>query len=140
MKGIKSKMPVVYDSRSNKSDIVFIVAEKFHYDLSTDKYHFEINDKIEVDVEELGIDNTTESIIRNTVKKKITINSKIFYMDKSEINTLFTNLNNPIEVNEDFTLDFKNLIINGLLYITVNDPIYLKTDGNLTVSSDWEIY
>jgi hypothetical protein len=112
---IISKVPLVYDNRSNKSGIIVVEITSFVKEPSQQKYVAMVVDYCK---EDYGL---------------VEINRKTVDYTKASIDFLFTTLNTPIGLTDSYFDKTSNLLRDGLLLETQMNPVYEST--NL----DWEI-
>jgi len=104
---IKSTVPLRYN-RDKTKDIVYITIDKWLYEASTKSYIALIIDYVKV----------------NDTFVEIERKNKPF--SKESVDNLFTVLNNPIEIGENYTDEMSSLFTNALLLVTQTD---LNDDG-----------
>lgn len=125
MARIKSNVPLVYNSRKQTSGIIVVEISEWKYELNNGRYVAIVSDYLS---EMVSIDGQLEPVEQLTF-----LRSKNVFYPKEQINALFLVLNNPIEVNEQYSDEMGNLISMALLYVTQQDPIYGSTAEN------WEL-
>lgn len=118
---IKSIKPMVHDPRLQTTDTIYICIKSWNYDTSTSKYNAIITDYVKVG---------------NVYKS---INEKNKQLEKAEVDTLFTTLNNSILPTESYSTEMDKLLTMALLIDTKNNLL----EGGKTVyggePNDWEI-
>lgn len=118
---IRSKIALNYDSRSQKSDTIYIAIRRWTYDQVSFIYNAEIVDYVTQDGQYLEI------------------NKKFKSFTKPEIDGLFTALNNSILPSESYSEEMDGLLTIGLLLDTQNN---LLSDGKTVYGGspqNWEI-
>jgi hypothetical protein len=118
---IKSIKPLLYDTRVQASDTVYIAIRKWVYNTDSRKFSADITDYIKVDNKYKSINNK----------------SKVFTVD--EINALFTSLNNSILTTELYSSEFDKLLLQALLLDTRTN---LLSDGKTVYGgnpADWTV-
>ena len=118
---IKSNIPLMIDTRSQVKDTVYISIDQWVYSSKSQKYVAIVVDY----VKEAG-----------TFKE---INKKVKSFSKEEVNGLFTMLNNPITIGENYSDEMDVVLLQGLIIDTQNN---LLPDGKTIYGgspSNWQI-
>ena len=117
---IRSKIALTYDSRQQKSDTIYITIQRWNYD------GFYYNAEV--------VDYVKKDSLNYTV-----INKKFKSYTKSEIDGLFSMLQNSILPSESYSEEMDNLLTMGLLLDTRTNLL----EGDKTVyggvGENWEI-
>lgn len=139
MSAIKSTKEMLYDSRSNKSGIIEIEVQGWTYRPSAKGYNVEITDYVIIESEEPTYpDGLGSPAVMKTVSRRNSISHKNLYYSKEQIDTLFQQLGNSVDITESFTNELDGLISQALLIITQTEPIYRVAEtGQLSTATDW---
>ena len=119
---IKSTLPLLIVSREQKKDVIYITIDQWIYSAKNGKYTAIIVDYVKISEDEYR-----------------EINKKIKSFSKEEVDGLFTALNNPITIGENYSSEMDSLLIQALYYDTVTN---LYEDGTTVYGaspSDWII-
>lgn len=127
MSKIRSNVPLVYNSRNQASGIIMIEIADWTYRMKLGKYVAKVTDYL-VEITTVDIDGAPQEIEKLTI-----INTKEVMYTTEQINALYSALENPIELTEQYSDEMDNLISNALLYVTQQDPVY----GS--VAANWEL-
>lgn len=106
---IKSKVPLLVDTRTQIKDTVYVTIDKWIYDTRTSKYIASVVD-----------------YVQETNGQYREINKKLKAFSKVEISGLFNMLNNPISIGESYCDEIDVLLKEALLIDTTNN---LLPDG-----------
>jgi len=119
---LKSKVQLLVDTRTQAKDTVYVTIDKWIYDSKTSRYVASVVDYTK------NADGTYKEI-----------NKKVKIYTKEEVNGLFTYLNNPITIGENYSNEMDSILIQGLYIDTVSN---LLPDGKTIYGgspADWEV-
>jgi hypothetical protein len=118
---IKSDKPLLYESRTQGKDTIYITIKRWVYDTSTSKYSAQVVDYIHLE------------------KGYKVVNEKIKSFSKEEIDGLFTSLSNSILTSESYSSEVDKLLLQALLIDTKTN---LLPDGKTVYGgapNDWSL-
>ncbi len=138
MAGIKSTKEMIYDARSNDFGMIEIEIQGWTYEPAYQRFSVRITDYVVASqISNMYIPGVQMPIsysypVRNTITQK-----DIIYT-KEQVDSVFTQLGNPIEIGESFTEETDKFISETLLMITQANPIYRDAEtGMVSLPSDW---
>ncbi|MUP44885.1 hypothetical protein E0K83_03885 [Gramella sp. BOM4] len=121
MKVVRSKRPLVYNSRDQKSAIIELRISDWTREEKLNQFKAVVEDYV------IGFNEEFETQTFNKIFQKPVVYSN------AEIDNLFTQIGIPVSLNDSYADKQSELLANALLIITQQKPIYGST------AEDWEL-
>lgn len=127
MKIIRTKTPVEIGVRTKKNAIVAVAITEWTWQEKQKRFKALVTDfeVVEIDINDV--------MVGDPLKFYKPISEKIIIRTEQEINGLFAYLNTSIQVGDNYSEKNRDLIVQGLLIDTQQNPIYNTT------APDWEL-